>query len=1059
MIYSAIMKIVPLNQCLRKNMWLLLLIFSISHTTAQSISGIVVDEYSKEPIIGASVVLKGSTTGTTTDSNGNFNLNILVRPSEIIISYIGYKNQTIKIDSKNFYEILLAEDVLLLDQVVVIGYGTQRKSDLTGAVASIKSEEITKMPTTNVLQALQGKASGVEIVQNSGAPGASTSIRIRGMGTINNSDPLYVVDGISMNNIDYLSSEDIASVEVLKDATSAAIYGSRAANGVVLITTKSGRSSDKSLKINFSSSFGSQEVWKEPNIMDKSEYIYFSDYVLNQYVKTNIDSEGNLFVKNEFLGMLDDGNNWWDLTTRRAFMHRYNLSVSGGDEKLNYFLSGNYQKTDGIVLQSGYDKKALNAKFNTKLTKKLSLGTTITYAQENRQVVNEGTWGIIKTSINYNPLTPIYDINGSYNWSSPVENLRRTSYDAPSNSLIGQLTLDWDISKNLKFSSRASYTNFSSDREIFNIYNTNPEIVANIRFDVARNPTTSENIAFDNILTFSKEIQEHSFSVMGGQTLESSNYEYSYASATGFGGYNEYYDALGLATRMQSVAGYNTGWKALSFLGRINYSYKNKYLFQSNFRADGSSRFSKANRWGVFPSFSAGWTINKESFLEDVNFISLLKIRAGWGQLGNNRIGNYAYQTTVNTTGEYIYGNGIPSLTPALSITQYGNENIRWERTETTNVGLDLNLFNNKFTSSVDFFEKYTHDMLIAVPIVYSAGYSSTPLQNAGSVKNRGFEIQASYRESIGKFNYEINGNLTKVRNTVVSLGSSNEPIAGGNLTGPNPLGYANRTVVGVPIAVYYGYKTAGILTSGDFDEQGTPLVPVFSSSTPFQPGDMKFVDVNKDNKIDENDKTFLGSPHPDFFYGFNINLGYKGIDLQCFFQGVSGNKIYNVMKYFQYSAVNYNGVWNPSSANYSNVAKDYFDKVYRPEPNPNMPTYRDNWDANIEGTVPAPNSDASRNALNFINSDFYIEDGSYLRLKNIQLGYTFSNEFCKRINLNRLRIFVSATNPLTFTKYSGLDPEVGKKIGTESNNLFVGIDEGSYPQARTYLAGLVIDL
>ena len=1040
-------------------LWIFFLLLNVTFSMAQSISGTVIDEYSKEPIIGASVVINGTSTGTTTDFNGKFRLESTKRPVEIIITYIGYKKQSVKIDNQEFIQIFLSEDIKVLDQVVVIGYGTQKKSDLTGAVSSIKSDDISKMATTNVAQALQGKASGVEVVQNSGAPGASTSIRIRGMGTINNSDPLYVVDGISMDNINYLSSEDIASIEILKDATSAAIYGSRAANGVVLITTKSGKNSKKTMNINISTSFGAQEVWKQPNIMDKDEYIYFSDYVLNQYVKTDINTDGKLFVKNEFQGMLDNGNNWWDMTTRTALMQKYNLAVSGGDKDLNYYVSGNYQKTEGIVLQSGYDKKALNAKINTSLFPNLTLGTAITYAQEKRQVVNEGTWGIIKTAINYNPLTPLYDINGSYTWSTPIENLRRTSYNAPTNSLIGQINLDWDITKDLRFSSRASYTNYYSDKDQFNIYNTNPEIVGIIRYDVTRNPTTSENFSFDNILTFSKKLKDHELTIMAGQTLETSVYNTTNASGTGYGGYESYYDALNFATRMQNVAGYSAGWSALSFLGRINYSYKNKYLFQSNFRADGSSRFSKANRWGFFPSASLGWKLNAEPFLEDVQAISLMKLRAGWGQLGNNRIGNYAYQTTVNSTGNYIYGNGIPSITPAMSITQYGNENIKWERTESINLGFDLNLFDNRFTSSIDLFEKYTYDMLVAVPIVYSAGYSSTPLQNAGSVKNIGFEIQSSYRDQIGDFKYEISGNITRLKNMVISLGSSNEPIIGGNLTSPNPLGYVNRTIVGVPIGCFYGYKTAGILSSDDFTTGGKPLVPVFSSSTPFQAGDMKFVDVNNDNKIDENDKTFLGSPHPDFFYGFNLNLAYKGFDLQCFFQGVSGNKIYNVMKYFQYSAVNYNGVWNPSADNYSNVANDYFEKVYRPETNPNAQTYRDNWGANTTGTVPAPNSDASRNAINFINSDFYIEDGSYLRLKNIQLGYTFSDKICKKMKIKNLKLFVSATNLLTISNYTGLDPEVGKKVGTEGNNLFVGIDEGSYPQARTYLAGLVIDL
>ncbi len=1047
---------------------LLLCVLPYASVLAQKVSGIVIDQAFNEPIIGASVKIKGTNTGTVTDANGQFTINTSQTSGELEVIYLGYKNQIVPFQSGTPVKVLLAEDVQMLDQVVVIGYGVQKKSDLTGSVSSIKADEVIKMPTTNVTQALQGKASGVEVVQNSGAPGSSTSIRIRGMGTVNNSDPLYVVDGISMNNIDYLSSDEIESIEILKDAASAAIYGSRAANGVVLITTKSGIRSTKKLNVNFTGYMGSQEVWKEPDIMTKDQYIYFSDYVLDGYVKTAKADDGSLYVKPEFQGMLDNGNNWWDIVTRKAMMQKYNLAISGGDKELNYYLSGNYQKTDGIVDESEYDKKGFNLKINSQMLKNLNLSANLTYTNENNRVVNQGTWGIIKTAMDFNPLTPIYDINGSYTRGTPVENLRRTTYDSYKNNFIGQLKLDWSIIKDLTFGSRASYINFTSDRDNFNIYNINPEIVGNMRFDVSRNPRTIQNLGWDNILTYTKTFGEHDLSLMAGQTMEISSDEAITASGTGSGGYSDYFDSLSLAYSDQKNTGYTTGWSALSFLGRIIYSYKDKYLFQSNFRADGSSRFSKKNRWGYFPSASVGWKINAEQFMQDLTFLSLLKLRAGWGQLGNNRISNFEYLTMVGRTGGYIYGTGIPSLKNAMSIIQYGNENIRWERTESTSIGLDLNLFDNRFTSSFEYFTKKTDDMLIAVPIVYSAGFGSInedygtmrnliPLQNAGSVQNKGFEIQASYRDKIGNVGFEVNGNISFIKNEVTSLGSSNEPILGGELAGPNPLGYVNKTVVGAPIGCFYGYKTAGILTPDDF-ANGKPIVPVFASSTPFQPGDMKFADVNRDGKIDENDQTFLGSPHPDFFYGFNVNLNFKGFDLQMFFQGVQGNKLYNVMKYFQYSCVNYDGTWNMNSVNYSNVATDYFDKVYRPVPNPASPTYRDNWGANPTGTVPAPSSDASRNALNFINSDFYIGDGSYLRLKNIQLGYNFSKNVCDKLKIKNLRIYASATNLFTITAYKGPDPEVGKKIGTEDNNLFIGIDEGNYPQARTYIAGLVFD-
>ena len=1045
---------------------LTLLLFTIT-TYAQSLTGTVVDKETKEPIIGASVSIKGTGTGTVTNLDGQFNINVSGQNTQLSVSYLGYKTIVLDVAGKNDVYIALEENVTELEQVVVIGYGVQKKSDLTGAVASINASELTTLPTTNIVQALQGKAAGVEVVQNSGAPGSSTSIRIRGMGTVNDSDPLYVVDGIPMDNIDYLSSDDIESIEILKDAASAAIYGSRAANGVVLVTTKSGKNSDKKLNISFNSYVGWQESWKDPGVMKREDFAYFADFVNNLGVVSEINN-GQMQIKQETQEMIDNGNDWWYELSRKALLQKYNLALFGGNNDINYYVSGNYLFTDGIIEESNYQRKSINAKFNANLLSNLSLGVNITYAREDRKIVGEGNWGVIKTAINYNPLIPIYDLNGSYNWTTPVENLRRTTYNMATNSLVGQLDLNWKITKELNFSSRVSLANYSNDEEHFERYNTNPETVGNIRYTVKSGPATTQNISMDNILTYSNIFNEdHNLTAMIGQTLETSNYNRSMASGTGYGGYDPEYNALNFALFSQLAWGYETNWSSLGFLSRLSYSFKDRYLLQANFRADASSRFSSKNRWGYFPSVSAGWKMNAEPFMEDATWISLLKLRVGWGQLGNNRIGNFAHKTFVSPYSyggnyyynTYIYG-VIPSLKPGLNITQYGNPDIRWERTESFGPGLDLNLFNNRFTSSFDFFIKDTHDMLIGIPLVYSAGMSSTPMQNAGSVRNTGYEIQLNYKNTFGDFKFEIGGNFTQVKNEVRSLGSTGEPIYGGSLGSPNDLGYINKTVVGAPIASYFGWKTAGIMTEDDFYENGSPKVPVFQSGSTYTPGDMKFVDVNGDGKIDDDDRTFIGTPHPDFFYGFNVSFEYKGFDLSAFFQGVYGNQLYDVTKYFRYSSVDYAGNWGTTGATqYSNVATDYFDKVWRPNPNPNIPQYRDYWGANPDGTVPLPSSDGTKNKMNFRNSDFYIEDGSYLRLKNIQLGYTFPKKICDRLQLRNLRIYASATNLFTITKYDGLDPEIGKTIGQEGNNLYIGIDQGIYPQARTYMFGLIFDL
>ncbi|MEG1539698.1 MAG: TonB-dependent receptor [Muribaculaceae bacterium] len=1033
---------------------ILLIIVSCFYVSSTPITGTVVEDITNEPIIGANVIIIGNKMGTITDIDGNFVLNSTTKSAELQISYVGYNNyKVLWKEGKGKLSITLKKKASELDELVVIGYGVQKKSDLTGAISSIKAKDIQSMATSTVSQALQGKAAGVEVVRNSGAPGASTSIRIRGMGTVNNSEPLYVVDGISMDKIDYLSPDDIESIEVLKDASSAAIYGSRAANGVILVTTKSGKNSSKKFNINLSAYYGLQHAANTPNSMSQSEYACFSDYIQNQANMTELNASGK-YVMNEASAKLAATcpNSWWDEVTRTAPMYKANISIFGEKEGFNYYISGNIQGTDGIIKESAYNRKSLNMKLNLKLSNSVNVGANLNYTREDKTIVNEGQWGIVKTAINYSPFVPIKDpVSGNYLWTTPYENLRRTTYDWSNNNLVGQLNLNWNIVKGLTFSTRASYTMSNSDIDQFNRSNSNDMAVGSNSYTVARNPITQSNLSWENILTYINKIGKHNFNVTVGHTMEMAKYTNNSASGKGYGGYDESFDALEFAQYNRIFSGYSEGANSLSFLGRASYDYAGKYLIQANFRADASSRFAAKNRWGFFPSVSAGWKINGENFLKDCEWISLLKLRLGWGQLGNNKIGNYAYMNMVSGTNEYIYGSGVPSINPAMSINKYGNPDIKWERTESYSAGVDFNLFNNSLTTSFDIFMKDTKDMLIAVPIVNMAGYPNIPLQNAGSVRNKGFEIQANYRNNIGDFRYEVGGNLTYVKNRVTSLGETGEPIYGGDLKNPNKLGYVNRTTVGAPIGGFYGWKTAGLMQESDFDTDGNSLVPTFASSRKFNPGDMKFVDINKDGLIDDNDKTYLGNAQPNMYYAFNINLGYKAFDLSLFFQGVAGNDIYNVTNYFLYSSVMYDGVW--AAGNYSNSAKDFFDKVYRPA-NSTGKNYRDNWGPNTAGTVPAPSTDPTRNEMNFRNSDFYIEDGSYLRLKQIQLSYTMPTTLCKKTKyINGFKAYVTVTNPFTITKYSGMDPETGN-----SGNLFMSIDQGTYPQSRSYMLGVILD-
>ena len=1038
-----------------------LLLIGITPLAAQ-IKGKVVDSQTKEPVIGATVQIPGTSIGTATEADGSFVLSTPEKSVNVEVIYIGYVTQKLTLTAGREAVIELKEKTQALDEVVVIGYGVQKKSDLTGAVASVKAADLQKIPTSTLAQALQGQAAGVEVVRNSGAPGAGTSLRIRGLGTINNSEPLYIVDGLPMDGIDFLSPDDISSIEILKDAASAAIYGSRAANGVVLITTKKGSESAHPV-INFNIYYGKQNVAKGPSILSKEQYAYYSDYVQNLPAGTDPTGatafpsspvEPDWAFRQSTIDQLNKSVNYWDYIIRSSPMIKANLSVSGGTKDFNYYVSGGIYTDNGIIKQSAYSRKNINAKINTKLIKNLNMGVNISYSREDKTNIYQNNWGVVQTAITFNPLKPIYNPNGDYEWTTPIEVLRRTTYNSWVNTLMGQVNLDWDIAKGLKFTTRAGQSMISSDNDNFQRYNQN---LLNINttvgqnFVVQRDPSSTSHFNWDNILTYIGSFGRNNLNIMIGQSAEAATINKYSVTGNGWGGYFDNMDALNFAKYKLTASETTEGWAVLSFLGRLSYDYDSKYLLQINFREDGSSRFAPAHRWGAFPSVSLGWKLSGERFMESVKWISFMKLRAGWGMLGNNNIGNFSYLSLVGVPGNYIYGTGFPALEPSYSIWQFGNPAIVWEKTVTQGIGLDLNLFNNRFTSSYDIFIKNTNDMLNAIPVPSMTGISRDPMQNVSSAKNTGAEIQASYKDRIRDFRYSLGGNLTFVKNRVTALGGQGSPVWGNNLGAPTPLGYVTRTIVGVPIGAFYGWKTNGLMQPGDFDANGNSLVPVFSNTPQkFQPGDMKFVDVNKDGIIDSNDETYLGSPLPNLYYGFNVDLGYKDFDLSLFFQGVAGNKNYNVMRLFKYSSIQYNGAW--TTANYSNVSSDYFSKVWRPAAATG--TFRDYFGANPNGTVPSPRNNPTIDALNFSNSDFYMEDGSYLRLKNIQLSYTLPQKICNKTKFIRaMKAYITISNLLTVTKYSGLDPEVGR-----SNNLFSGVDLGVYPQSRMYMVGASID-
>ncbi|HQB27427.1 MAG TPA: TonB-dependent receptor [Paludibacter sp.] len=1018
--------------------------------TQVTISGVVVDSKSDEPLVGAAILEKGTENGVTTDFNGEFTIKVR-QGATLEISYLGYDSQTMVAGSTNsILQIKLVEKTRELDEVVVIGYGVQRKSDITGSISSIAGEDISSLPISSSVQALQGKAAGVQIVQNTGSPGARTTIKIRGTGTINDSDPLYVVDGFIVDGIEHINPNDIANIEILKDAASGSIYGSRGANGVVLITTKKGTAGK--LKINFDSYVGFSNPWRKIEVMGVEDFAVMRDYVED---RTSYSADGKVYYsKDPSTGELvyDAGkfqridslkrnspDSWWDAIIQTGVKQQYNLSFSGGNELHRYMISGNYFNETGVVQTSAYQRFSTRINLSNSLTKWLSMQTNMLYTNDDRAIVPEGQNGVLKRALHQSPLVFTYNTAGYFSENHPIAQIARNHNDAANNRFDINTELTAKINKYLTYQFKVSeYANFYSRKQFTEVGKLEENFVMPTDFTVIEiDQTRTNKWELNNILSFNWNDKIHSINGVVGHTVEgySFNVQDMTRKGTSANTDNFWYLSAGYAGDLARETEYR--WKALGLLSRLNYSYADKYLVQLNFRADASSKFSPANRWGYFPSVSLGWKFSGESFMEGAaDWLSLGKLRVGWGQLGNNRIGEYAQYTLINNQFNYVYGAGNHVVYPGATSTTLGNPDIRWEKTESTNIGLDMNFFSNRLSTTIEVFDKYTTDMLLRVPVVASAGLVNAPMINAGSVRNRGIELQMNYRERINKLKFEFGFNVSYIQNSVVSLGSGNEPVWGAYLEEDRILDFVTKTEVNRPIGNFYGYITDGI-----FNTMEEVQASAQNDGLTF-PGDFRFKDLNNDGRITAEDRTFLGSPHPDFVFGIPLSVSYANFDLNLFFQGQTGNKIFNVMEYYLNSA---HGTGNV----YANIRSNHWAGSYIAS--------RSFFPANPNGTV--PDLDGADRPRNFRASNFYVKDGSYLRLKNVQLNYNVPQQVCKTLKLDQLTVYVGAYNLLTFTKYNGFDPEVGRNVGSESNNLYMGVDHGNYPQARTITAGIKVGL
>lgn len=981
---------------------------------AKTVTGTVTD-VSGEPIIGANIRIKGTTTGTITDIDGNFS--IKAEPQSVIeVSYIGYLTQETVINNQKSIRFLLKEDTKTLDEVVVIGYGVQKKADLTGSVANINTEKLNTQSNANIGQALQGKIAGVDIVSQGGAPGSGTRIMVRGIGTLNNASPLYIVDGMYMNSIDHINPNDIASIDVLKDASSAAIYGSRAANGVIIVTTKEGSNTEGKPIIDLSVNLGISTASKFLDMLDAKGWAEVTTIARQAIGKPALDMATDLANKPD--------NDWQDIMFRPALMQNYNLSVKGGGKYSTYYTGLGYFNQDGIVKGTNYQRYNIQSKNDYKRGI-FSAGTNLIISfSHDKPLHQELRGGMIGTILQSVPTLEKYDdtreggYGGTYgdvvNIPHPLAIIDDNIMDRYNENvkIFANLYAQIELFKGLKYKLNLT-PDFSFERYKNYLNKYDFGLATNSITQLTERQRRRRNILVENLLTFDRTFGEHKISALAGYTYQDSRFRHIQAYGEGLPQGLEEIDA---ATTNRSNEG--NSWRSVltSILGRVFYSYQNKYLFTATIRRDGSSKFGKNNRYGYFPSFSLGWNVAEEKFMENVHWLDQLKLRGGYGVLGNQEIDNYQYSSTITTGINYPDGNG--GLLQGAFPKNFANPDIKWEETTMTNVGIDFMAFNNRLSLTADYYVKNTKDILLTVPIPISSGGANDPIRNAGKIRNNGFEFNLGWMDQPNPdISYGINliGSFNK--NKVIAMGSESGSIKGGS-TNQNIT--TSETKAGYPIGGYWLISTAGYFNSQEevdaYAKDGKKIQPAA------EPGDIKFVDANNDGVINDDDRVFQGSPFPDFTFALNGNMRYKNFDLSIGLQGVLGNKIYNATRQTLEDVT--------KGSNFLASCLDY----WTPE-NKNASHPRLTWD------------DPNRNTR--AESDRYLENGSYLRLRSVQLGYTFPQTWFKGA-IQHARVYINAENLFTITSYSGYSPDVNA-----DNANYRGFDNFIYPTNRTFMLGL----
>jgi len=1016
------------------------------------VSGIITDAKTGSTLANITVRVKGTSISTMTDENGKFSIAVLNPEATLEFSADEYLKQSVALAGKTALDIKMDKDIKTLDKMVVVGYGTTKKSNLTGSITQVDSKQLENTADVSIEKALQGKAAGVFVSQNSGAPGKDATIRIRGVGTINQAQPLFVVDGVATESIGDLSPNDIASISILKDAPAAAIYGSRGANGVILITTKKGKEGKS--EVTWDAYVGIQQPWRTPKMCTGSEWwklhkdairndsIYATDDSTRHfyYVRDSMDNENYSGVYAPLT--TGAGTNWFDqILNKNAIISSNTVSLMRGTDKLSYYLSGDVTTQDGIIKGSGYQKYGLRVNTEDKLTDWLSIGNNLGISNLRTQHADESDeWNsLVAASLSIEPVVPVADANGNLvpsvnEQKNPLGIVQNTFNDDVKNLLEGNIFADLNIFNTLKY-----HASLGLDYSDLNTYFFLPTydigpVDQNNTSMVRRDYDQTFNWVFEHTITYEKTFADvHNFSLMIGQTVEFDSAEHLEAQSTDVPSNEQSQRWLSSATSTEPfVAGSPSVHTLLSYLGRLNYDYSGKYFLSATLRRDGSSRFGPDYRYGTFPSVSGSWRMSEEPFLKGNPIVSNLKLRGGWGMLGNQEIGDYAF-ATVGTNGQkYNYSDQIVNGTTYLTV---GMPNIHWESQTSTNGGLDIGAFDDKLELLMDAYEKKTTDMLIQPTIPSNAGLDTAPTVNGGSVRNFGFEATLNYKQEFGDFRIEASGNISTYKNRVLSLGATGQPIMDASVRG---IALVTRTEVGHQIGEFYGYETDGLFQNqaeinADTTADGTLVQPNA------RPGDIRY----KHNADGSYTRGFIGSPHPAFTFGFNLDVGYKAWDVNIFLQGSVGNKIFNATRYtvdnnagtFNLNESMLNAWSGPGSTNDPNLSRM---------------------------TVDNSND-------NLLFSDRYVEDGSYMRVKSLQVGYTLPDEICKKLRVQKLRIYIGSENLFTITGYTGLDPEIGvgntdagsgeQQTGVVHSGLNFGVDRGTYPQARSFMLGLNITL